>query len=98
MKLEINTDALGRDIDSLKTLSKNLKSDLQQLTASMEALNTSWEGTAKTAYMLQYRLDQSKMQQLCNTLDDYIKTLEYAKTQYQNGDNQVKSAVSQIRI
>lgn len=98
MILEIDVNALGRDIDSLRSLSANLENALNSLTESMQSLNQTWEGTAKNVYLGQYQIYELQMQQLCKTINEFIKTLVYAKEQYQICDNNVKSAVSQIQI
>lgn len=98
MKLEINTDALGRDTDRLREQLTGLRRDLDSLTASIEALDQTWEGTAREAYMVQYQSDRQNMENLCSTLEEYIRLLESAKTQYLDGDSKVKMAVAQIRI
>lgn len=98
MKFEISTDALQRDIEELRTLSGQLKNNLRELNASMQALNQTWEGTAKTAYLAEYQEDQQQMEQLCKTVDEFIQTLVYAKGKYVNSDNSVRSAISQIRV
>ncbi len=98
MIIEINTDALGRDTDSLRTQLQGLRTDLGSLTQSMNSLNQTWEGTAKGAYMSQYESDRQNMENLCKTLEEFIRFLDYAKTQYQEGDRKVKAAVAQISV
>lgn len=98
MKVEINTDALGRDIASLQNQYQTLKRNLDSLNNSMTSLNSSWEGEAKSEYLRVYQQDYGTMKSLCNTLDQLIKTLTYAKNQYNNNNNKIKNVISQIRV
>lgn len=98
MKIEINTDALGRDIGSLQNLHSRLKNNLSNLNNSMNSLNSSWEGEAKSEYLRVYQQDYQSMQSLCTTLDQLIKALTYAKNQYNNTNDKVKTTISQIRV
>lgn len=98
MRFEIDTDALGRDIGELRIQLQSLKKELADLNTGMEALNSTWEGAAKEAYLLQYHSDQQNMEQLCKTLESFIKTLDYAKSQYMNSNNQARQAVLQIQV
>lgn len=98
MKIEINTDALGRDVSSLQNQYNALKRNLDSLNSSMTSLNSSWEGDAKSEYLRVYQQDYNTMKSLCNTLDQLIKTLMNAKNQYNSNNNRVKNVISQIRV
>lgn len=98
MKYEINTDALGRDIDVLEGQKQGLKQNLTELVTSMNTLNASWEGRAKNAYMVQYRADVNSMNNLCSLIEQYISILREAKREYERAANRVRGVVDQIRI
>ncbi|MCD8076177.1 MAG: WXG100 family type VII secretion target [Lachnospiraceae bacterium] len=98
MKLGINIDALKSDIGTLNSYRSNLQSRIEELSNSMNSLDSSWDGTAKQAYMTQYDADETTIRDILAALDEFIQTLEYARDEYQNCENAVNSAVKAIRI
>lgn len=98
MRIEINTDALKRDIGDLQMLIQSLRGQLKDLDGSMQSLNQTWEGIAKTAYMLEYQADHEALEQLLGIISDYINLLISARDEYVKGDESVKAAVAQIKI
>lgn len=98
MKLEVNTDALGRDINRLQSLIAGLRKDLDALSAEMYSLNETWDGIAKEAYLVQYQIDEVQMNELCQFLELFIQALSSAQEQYQFCDINVKSVISEIKV
>lgn len=96
MKVEVNTDAMGRDIARLQAMSRKLKASLQELDGSMRSLQQCWEGAAKNAYLEEYAADQTAMQELCGMLEEFIRAIEDARRKYQNCEQKVESCVSQL--
>ena len=98
MNIEINIDALNRDIESLQNLYVSFEKNKDLLNTSMHSLNETWEGVAKEAYLVQYQLDELQIDVLQKMVNEFIQLLKYAAGQYQNCDNKVKSMIMQIQV
>ena len=98
MRYEIDTDALQRDIGELQSLLQSLRGQLKKLDGSMQILNQTWEGTAKEAYMTEYREDLAAMEELCNMIFELIQIFSSAKDEYMNKNNAAQTRVAQIRV
>lgn len=97
MKHEINTNAMSRDAELLTEYAKDLQRAAEEMAESMEMLNQTWSGQAKTAYMSQYRTDHENLLGLCSSLNNFAEKLECYTKWYLEGRQKVGIAISQLQ-
>jgi len=96
--LEIETHRLQSDINSLKSHLKGMRQTGDRMMANINALSSMWEGPAKNIFTAQFQTDYETLKSMADTLDDLIKSLEYAKEQYEKCENNVASIINAIRV
>lgn len=98
MNIEISTPNLAADISRMQERLDNLVAAKDQVYRCLETLNTMWDGTANTIFMMQTRVDQSVLQGLIRNLNELIECMEYAHNQYEKCNDDVNSKISSIRL
>ncbi len=97
-EIAINTDKLGRDIENLRNVLRELKKDKTKMVQEIQELNAMWSGTANQAFNVQFNADCQSFDSLIKMIEEMIQALEAAKRDYEQCDNKVNSIVSAIRI
>lgn len=98
MNIEISTDRLDADISKMEDQLNNLVAAKDQVYRCLETLNTMWDGTANTVFMMQTRIDQTVLKGLINNLNNLIECMEYARSEYIKCTEEVNSKISSIRL
>lgn len=96
--LEIETQRLQNDIDSLKGHLRAMRQTGDKMMASINALSAMWEGPAKNAFTAQFQSDYETLKSMEEVIDALIGNLEYAKEQYDKCENNVASIINAIRV
>lgn len=97
-EIAVSTENLGRDIARLRTVLNNLRKNKDKMVQEIEQLNTMWKGPANQMFAKQFALDCRSFDNLCRTIEEMIKAMENAKTEYEKCDNKVNALVNAIRI
>lgn len=97
-KLTIETRRLQSDIESLTAHLDGMRRMGEQMMAGINGLSSMWEGEAKSAFTEQFRSDYETLQSMAGVINDLIKSLEYAREQYDKCEGNVASIVNAIRI
>lgn len=98
MIIEISTPRLGNDISKMQEKLDNLVTARDQVYRCLENLDAMWEGSAKTAFQAQVRVDAVVLQGLINNLNNLIECMEYARSEYERCTEEVDSKIAAIRL
>ena len=96
--IEVDTAALGNDIDLLKNNLKAIENDLEKMFQAGSYLDTMWDREANQIFVSQFKKDKEDMKAVCVSIQEIIKCLDYAKTKYDSCDRNVGEIVSSIAI
>lgn len=96
--IEVTISSLGSDIDKLTAALDSLKSHSSRVQELIIELGGMWEGPAHETFNAQFQNDYMALQVLYKTLEDLIKSMEYAKAEYQKCESSVSSAIAAIQI
>ena len=97
-QITINTSTLSRDIEVLQQQLNVVKSDLNKMYHAVRVLDNMWDGPANQAFNDQFNHDRSDMMELCNTVQNIINCMEYAKQEYNSCEADVSNIVASISI
>lgn len=97
-EIAVSTENLGRDIESLRGLLGDLKTNKDKMVQEIEELNVMWKGPANETFVKQFGLDCASFDYLYKTIEEMIKAMENAKKEYEQCDNKVNNLVGAIRI
>lgn len=96
--IEVNTQRLSSDITNLRNTLAKARAKVQALDASMNALKSSWTGTASQTTMVNFQKDHEKMIEFCDFIEELIDSLETIRQSYDTCEGNVLSAVNALRI
>ena len=96
--IEIDTKVLQTDIEAMKTQLNAIKKDMNKMYEAVQTLDRMWNGPSNDAFNQQFLIDKSDMDDLCTTIQNIIKCMEFARKEYNNCDNQVNSIVLGIGV
>lgn len=96
--IEIETEQLKRDTQELLENRQRAVSVLNEMVQEIEELNTMWSGRANRAFRIQFVKDVSMMEQLLERIQKLAECLEYAASEYEKCENEVKTLVDSIQI
>lgn len=97
-EIAVNTGTLASDIELLQSQLDFVKKDTNQMYEAMQALDAMWDGPANEAFRTQFSKDREDMETLCQTVQDIIDCMTYAKGEYNTCENEVGNIVAAIRI
>lgn len=96
--IEVTISSLNSDIDTLTSTLNSLKGHSVRMQEQIQALGGMWEGPAHEIFNVQFQSDYMALQDLYKNLEELIKCMEYAKSEYQKCEDSVSSAIAAIRI
>lgn len=96
--IEIETEQLKRDTQELLENRQRAVSVLNEMVQEIEELNTMWSGRANRAFQIQFVKDVSMMEQLLERIQKLAECMEYAASEYEKCENEVKTLVDSIQI
>lgn len=90
--------ALGSDIREIQQAYEVAVRSKERVRSSVLALNGMWKGAAHDTFTSAFDVDYETLSGLCDTINNIISCLNYAKTEYEKCEQQVRNAVSAIQI
>jgi len=97
-EIAINTDNLGKDIERLKIVLRELNRNKSKMVEEVGELNHMWKGPANQMFVKQFTLDCTSFDNLYKTIEEMIKAMENAKREYEKCQNRVNDLVNAIKI
>lgn len=97
-EIAISTENLGKDIERLRNILKELQQNKKKMTEEIGELNTMWKGPANDTFVKQFQSDGMSFDNLCKTIEEMIRAMEHAKLEYEKCESKVNSLVRAIRI
>ena len=97
-RIEIETDMLNSDKDSIADEIKEIKNELELLRDDTVGMNPLWEGPAAAAYQSRMAEDIENALQVCTELAEYVSCMEYASREYVSCEQSIESIVNRIRV
>jgi len=98
VEIGIDTSALDRDTGTLNGTLNRLQTELDGMYESVRMLDTMWDGPANEAFNQQFQADHRNMQQICETVQALVRSMEHASRSYSSGEAQVMQLVDSIRL
>ena len=97
-EIATRTESMEKDIKELKSLLKNAKDTVEQLFGEMKALDAMWDGAANEAFNIQFLNDYQYSLDMCDSVDDLIDCISFAKDEYEECETEVADIVHAIRL
>jgi len=96
--IKVNTNALGNDVAQMKSLSKSVEHDLNEIYSLVAALDAMWDGPANDEFRKQFTSDKQVCANVVKGINKLITDTESAKSKYQTCERNVHSLVSSLRV
>lgn len=97
-KLEIETNRLQADIDSLQVELEGMRKTGEQMIEGINALSAMWEGEAKNAFIQQFQSDYEKLTETEEIIGNLIEYFQNAREEYDRCEGDVGAIVNDIRV
>lgn len=97
-EIAVDTGILVSDIENLQEQLNLIKGDLDKMYDSVNLLDSMWDGPSNEAFVAHFRQDKEDMSSLCNTVQELINCLSFARQEYDRCENEVNGIVSSIPI
>ena len=97
-RIEIDTAQLAGTGSNIAGMVGRMRESVQRLYATVDELNTMWDGPANQAFNAQFAQDGAAMTEICKALEGYVQDLNNAKTEYDKCDSDVRSIIDAIRV
>lgn len=91
-------ERFGRDIQEYSSLVDTVKSKTSSLFDHVNALSSTWEGTAHDVFMAQFSKDVENMNTVIKNLQTIGSDLENARNEYNRCESNVQDIISAIQI
>lgn len=98
INLEVESGRLQSAIENMKSHLNGIRRIGSSMMSNVNALNSMWEGEAKTAFMAQFEADYETLNSMAEAIEKLIKNLEYAREQYDACEGSVASIIQGIRV
>lgn len=85
--IRVTASQVRNSANSLRELNQQFNSQVQNLQASEESLNSMWEGQANDAFHAAFNTDKEYMTQFYNLINKYCEALDNIATEYENAEN-----------
>lgn len=96
--IEVNTNVMARDIESLDNKLRQIKSRMKSMFTSIQELDSMWDGPSNEEFNRQFQLDYGMCEELCTILSELIESLTHAKSEYEKCERNVEGVIQAIRI
>ncbi|MCD7744501.1 MAG: WXG100 family type VII secretion target [Lachnospiraceae bacterium] len=93
--IKVNTASLNRTRKEIRAKLVKLHSEMEELSAAVDALNSMWEGEAHAAFVNSLTEDMSLLSEVCAGLQSILDYEESAVTEYRKCEQQVSDMISQ---
>lgn len=82
-----NTGTITNKAGELKTLNASLKTRIEELTTTEEALNSMWEGDSNDAFHKAFSQDIVQMNEFYSAIEKYIASLQEIVSTYEKAES-----------
>lgn len=97
-QIVIETKQLQATADTMEELLKAARAEISSLYDAAEELDMSWTGPANQTFQQQFADDRHAALEMCDLLQRFLQSMEYACTLYDNCEKNVCDIVDAIRI
>lgn len=97
-RIEVNTNVLRRDADSMKEWIEELKKNAFGLNSIIEELNKMWTGKSKEVYIANISGEIERLRGLLQETERMIKKISEAVNIYDTCENSVSQEIDEIRV
>lgn len=94
--MAVDTSSLVDDITELQEALDEITGNFDKMFDEISGLDGMWEGPAKQIFMNQFEQDAKYVQEICETLQNLVECMTYAKNQYDTCENEISSIISAI--
>lgn len=96
--IKVDARKMGRDIDELHELLKEIPRQIDELEDSMAKLSTVWEGQAWDAFQRQVANDIEYLREVYRMGKEYVGSFSDAKRIYQDVEIKVDDEVKSLKL
>ena len=97
-EIATKTESMEKDIKELRSLLKKAKETVEQLFSEIKALDAMWDGAANDAFNIQFINDYQYSLDMCDSVDELIDCISFAKKEYEKCETEVSDIVHAIRL
>ena len=97
-EITIDTSILATDIGELRERLEAARNQLKDMFAQITELDAMWDGPANEEFKKQFGIDYENANEMCNTVEKLIESMEFAKAEYDKCDAEVSDIVAAITI
>lgn len=97
-EIACSTSALGADIKEIQQAYESVVKNKDEVKAAVDALNGMWRGAAHDVFAASFANDYETISNLCQTINQIISCLNFARAEYDKCEQQVRDAVASIHI
>ncbi len=98
MYIEISTQRLNADIHRMNSELDQLQGAVTRVYASLERLNSMWDGPANRAFYAQTQMDRMICQEMIMQLKEMTGCMEYARDEYSECREAVNAKIHSMRL
>lgn len=82
--IQVTWKTLREAADQLRQLNERLRNQINELAQQENALNGAWQGEANDVFHREFLNDKVQFENFFALINDYIRTLQTAATEYEN--------------
>lgn len=96
--IEVDIATLEQDVRELEETLALVRNDMQVMFQTVSELDAMWDGPANEAFNRQFAADRNMFEELCDSVDDIIDSMENAKNAYRRCEAAVKEEIDRIQV
>lgn len=93
-----NTNLMKSEAAQLREIKNDLVSQFNDLYAELAAMDSMWEGPAKTSFFESIQKDKQLSDSFYKDMEEFINQLESAAAAYEKCENEVYSFLSKLNV
>lgn len=93
----VTSSEMTKKVTELRSKNQSLKKQITKMKDSRDALNSTWEGTAKKNFSAAVENDVTQMTNFSNLIEQYCLTLEKIVSNYENTEAENANTVAKRR-
>lgn len=97
-RIAVNTGELQQATNRLQELLQSVRNELSRMYEAEQQLDSMWDGAANAAFRNQFAQDGAAASDLCDTLGQFLQSMEFARETYDACESCVCDLVASIRI
>ena len=96
--IAVNIETLEQDIKDLEETLASIRGEMNGMFESVSELDKMWDGPANAVFVQQFLTDKGIFEDLCESVDGIIDSMNNAKTTYRKCEANVKSEIDKIKV